>query len=453
MLCTINSQVNIPFECLEVIIVNDGTEPLDDSFLTKYNNLQHHTHPLVPEGFSSGIKYFKKPNREGPGPTRQYGIDRATGEYIMLFDADDMLFGVTSLYKFFNVLHTTPQDLKIDVIQAKHCQSNLPTDFKTQVINGTFLYPKAIRRQFLVENNIRFAEDTFMFDDVYFMGLLHAHQPKAVELDEILYMRVVGQGKFSLMSDHQTVEHVYLYAYVETSMKLIRELKKRNLDFVSIVLSEFSILYYHYNKILSLPTISKNIANSFIRALTVFKKFLVEEFPTYKAHLNDQRIFKNLFTSNLDKLHNYHDQVTFPVFAKIVENFSIANYDEIIQFKPTYNTNKKYPYLYNIGLYEVNEKNDKIEYFNFIEGSEKDSTGDISDLPSKSSDMLAESSSSGSIESSESDIISNADFMLKFTLVQTSPDYNIDTDPASLESLMSKIKTLKQMVKLLKKAQ
>jgi hypothetical protein len=376
MLCSINTQVNIPFECVEVIIVNDGTEPLDESFLTKYNNLLHHEREGVDPKFSNGIKYFKKEGRHGPGPTRQYGIDRATGEYIMLFDADDMLYCVNALYKFFNVFHTIQQDVVIDMVIANHCQSNLDTNYKPNTVNSTFLYPKAIRRGFLLENNIRFLEDTFMFDDVYFSGLLYAYKPKAVQINEVLYMRVVGNGKFSLMSDHQNVEHEYLYAYVETTMKLAKELKTRGLDFMNTALSEFVILFYHYNKILSMPKITNNISTSFNRSIAVFKKFLIDEFEDYKNHLSNECIFKRISNMLYEKVTDFHLSVTFSTFVNFVENFDMSNYETLITFKPTYNSEKKYPYLYNIGLYEVNERNDKIDYFNFV----KDTSGEINPL-------------------------------------------------------------------------
>lgn len=59
---------------LEVIVVNDGSPENVDQFLQKYENK---------------VLYFKKENG-GPASARNYGIDKATGDYIALLDSDDV---------------------------------------------------------------------------------------------------------------------------------------------------------------------------------------------------------------------------------------------------------------------------------------------------------------------------------------------------------------------------
>lgn len=59
---------------LEIIVVNDGSPENVDQFLQKYENK---------------VLYFKKENG-GPASARNYGIDKATGDYIALLDSDDV---------------------------------------------------------------------------------------------------------------------------------------------------------------------------------------------------------------------------------------------------------------------------------------------------------------------------------------------------------------------------
>jgi glycosyltransferase involved in cell wall biosynthesis len=58
----------------EVIIVEDGSSLTCEHIVRKYS-------PLL------SIHYFFKPN-EGPGPARNFGFEKASGEYLVIFDSD-----------------------------------------------------------------------------------------------------------------------------------------------------------------------------------------------------------------------------------------------------------------------------------------------------------------------------------------------------------------------------
>ena len=61
----------------EVIIVEDGSSVPCKDIKDKYTSLLN-------------IHYFNKPN-SGPGQTRNYGVDRANGEYMLILDSDCIL--------------------------------------------------------------------------------------------------------------------------------------------------------------------------------------------------------------------------------------------------------------------------------------------------------------------------------------------------------------------------
>ena len=71
---TLDSLLSQTFSDFEAIIVNDGST--DDSEQT------------VQAVDDARINYFSKEN-EGVGPTRNYGVEKATSEYIVFLDADD----------------------------------------------------------------------------------------------------------------------------------------------------------------------------------------------------------------------------------------------------------------------------------------------------------------------------------------------------------------------------
>lgn len=74
LLRSLSNQTNKNFE---VIIVDDGSTIKCDNQVEKYKSLLN-------------IKYFYKQN-SGPGPTRNYGTEKANGNYIIYLDSDCVL--------------------------------------------------------------------------------------------------------------------------------------------------------------------------------------------------------------------------------------------------------------------------------------------------------------------------------------------------------------------------
>ena len=62
------------FRDFEVVIVEDGSSVPCKEVVEKYSN-------------SLTLKYFEKQN-SGPGQTRNYGAERAEGEYLLILDSD-----------------------------------------------------------------------------------------------------------------------------------------------------------------------------------------------------------------------------------------------------------------------------------------------------------------------------------------------------------------------------
>lgn len=74
----INSILSQDFQDFEILLINDGSTDSTGTICEtiKLNN--------------SNIRYFSKEN-EGPSETRNFGIRRATGEYLYFLDSDDLL--------------------------------------------------------------------------------------------------------------------------------------------------------------------------------------------------------------------------------------------------------------------------------------------------------------------------------------------------------------------------
>ena len=72
----IKSLINQTKKELEFILVNDGSTDSSEEIIKTYKDKR--------------IKYFKNKN-QGIGKTRNFGIEKATGKYIMFLDSDDYL--------------------------------------------------------------------------------------------------------------------------------------------------------------------------------------------------------------------------------------------------------------------------------------------------------------------------------------------------------------------------
>lgn len=137
-----------------VVIVNDGTEThLSDELLNRY------TFP---------IEYWLNEHK-GVSATRNACLDRATADYVMFCDADDMFFNACGLYIVFREMENGGFD---SLVSAFVEESRMPGTKEPVYINhnmdSTFVHGKIHRREFLIENNIRWNDDLTIHEDSYF---------------------------------------------------------------------------------------------------------------------------------------------------------------------------------------------------------------------------------------------------------------------------------------------
>ncbi len=150
-------------EKIEIIIVNDGSSDNSEKIIKKYieNNL-----------LKNKIKYFSKEN-EGVAKTRNFGIKKASGEYILFVDADDYIDETTvenlmpymeekiELIKFKlqrvdekgNILEKVDGPI-FDVINGSQAFNEMYS--KDILIDSPCVY--AIRKELFIKNNFEFKE-------------------------------------------------------------------------------------------------------------------------------------------------------------------------------------------------------------------------------------------------------------------------------------------------------
>ena len=174
---TISTQRMVHFKDIHVILVNDG----EDCGLELSEADLLHMYPFVTE-------VYTKPH-EGVSAARNYGLDQATADYVMFCDADDGFLNNLALYmigleaaKGANIINPIFMEESFNARENKMILCTHRSD-------GTFLHGKAYKRQFLVDEGIRFPKGLNLHEDGYFNSLaICAGQDHIVEINTPLYL-------------------------------------------------------------------------------------------------------------------------------------------------------------------------------------------------------------------------------------------------------------------------
>lgn len=137
-----------------VIIVNDGTNVhLSEDFLKRYT---YH------------IDYYLNEHL-GVSATRNACLDQATADYIMFCDADDMFYNACGLYIIFREIDNGGFDSLISAfIEESRMPDTREPIYISHDMDSTFVHGKVHRRQFLIDNNIRWNDALTIHEDSYF---------------------------------------------------------------------------------------------------------------------------------------------------------------------------------------------------------------------------------------------------------------------------------------------
>ncbi len=108
----------ISIDDIEIILVNDCTPDnsmeIAKSYIEKYNN----------------IKLLNNTENKGLGPTRNYGIEHATGKYILFLDSDDYLDTAKLKYLIDTLKESTHDQILISYIRFSEEDGNWPLQYK-----------------------------------------------------------------------------------------------------------------------------------------------------------------------------------------------------------------------------------------------------------------------------------------------------------------------------------
>ena len=154
LLDSIEVQQNVDMNDIGVIIVNDGTNiHLSQNLFDRY---------------SFEIEYYLNEHK-GVSATRNACLDKATAEYVMFCDADDMFYNACGLYIIFREIENGGFDsLSSAFIEEIKDSQTKDSVYITRDMDMTFVHGKVHRRKFLLKNNIRWNDNLTIHEDSYF---------------------------------------------------------------------------------------------------------------------------------------------------------------------------------------------------------------------------------------------------------------------------------------------
>lgn len=273
----LNSILDTNYNDYEIIIVNDGS--IDN------------TEKIIELFASDKIKYYKKKNT-GVADSRNFGIDKAKGEYIAFVDSDDYVSNnyFEGIDKYINE--------GIDIIKRKGIivRENNQEKIKGASFNITTgedafnklcftdiyldtLWSYIIKKSLFIENNLYFEKGRF-HEDFGLLPLLILKANKMVSLED------------------------YVYYYVQTDNSIMRE---KNID-KTIKKSKDAL--YHYDNILR--TIESYKLSKFTKEnvriyctnaiLLKVKELNGKEQKSYIKELKRRKVYKNIKVRNIKQL-------------------------------------------------------------------------------------------------------------------------------------------------------
>ena len=287
----LESLLNQTLEDIEIIVVNDGSPDDSQTIIDKY----------VLE-YKDKIKSFIKPNG-GLSDARNYGIDKATGEYIGFVDGDDFV-DIRMFETMYNEANKNKSDIVVcnlnyvydyDIIPTSSNVLEETTNIKDVMLN---IYPtawnKIYKRTFINKHKLRFKKNVW-YEDVEFIYRVLPYVNKISCVKNCFYQYVQREGAITKTYDKR------LYNYIDNWNGIVEYYKEHNLYDEFYDELEYSYVRYIYGtfikQAMNFPSIKE-----FNEALDAAIKNVKLHFPKYRKNKYLYKSLKGLYLVLFNKI-------------------------------------------------------------------------------------------------------------------------------------------------------
>lgn len=268
----LNSLVKQSLKEIEVIVVNDGTKDNSQKIVDKYA-----------KKYPDKIKSYIKENG-GQGSARNYGLKKATGEYIGYVDSDD--FVEKDMYK---KLYNKAKENNYDIVvcgnynvsedyQNKNIDAfinNYNADLENIFFGKMAVWNKIYKRDILIKNKLEFKEKVW-YEDLAFTLKAIMNSNTFAFIDEPLYDYLIREG--STMNNSNVQRNLEILDAFNDILAYIQHNKKEE------YFSKIEFLAIDHIYISAIVRVLKAEADDKVKRETINKliDYMNKNFPNYK---------------------------------------------------------------------------------------------------------------------------------------------------------------------------
>lgn len=279
----LNSLVNQTLKEIEIIVVNDGTKDNSQKIIDKYV-----------KKYPDKIKSYIKENG-GQGSARNYGLEKANGEYIGYVDSDD--FVEKDMYK---KLYNKAKENNYDIVvcgnynvsedyQNKNIDTfinNYNTDLENIFFGKMAVWNKIYKRDILIKNKLEFKEKVW-YEDLAFTLKAIMNSNTFAFIDEPLYDYLIREG--STMNNSNVQRNLEILDAFNDILSYIQHNKKEE------YFSKIEFLAIDHIYISAIVRVLKAEADDKVKRETINKliDYMNKKFPNYKNNKYINTLSKN----------------------------------------------------------------------------------------------------------------------------------------------------------------
>lgn len=263
----LDSLVNQTLKDIEIILINDGSTDNSQNIIDEYS-----------AKYSDKIKSFTKENG-GQASARNFGITKATGQYIGFVDSDDWIE-----LNMYEELYNKAIKEDLDIVC---CNEYLVINNKKKKNFNRLIYPdnvsnnyileesgpcnKLIKRDLFINNNIRFLENR-IYEDLAVIPTLALYTNKIGYIDSYLYNYFIREGSTMNQTKYnKKLEDIF--AVMNELSNKFKDKFKNELEFLYIkhLLHDASLRFLSYKE-------GK-------KQLKIISNIIKEKFPNWKSNM------------------------------------------------------------------------------------------------------------------------------------------------------------------------
>ena len=279
----LNSLVKQSLKEIEIIVVNDGTKDNSQKIIDKYV-----------KKYPDKIKSYIKENG-GQGSARNYGLKKASGEYIGYVDSDD--FVEKDMYK---KLYNKAKENNYDIVvcgnynvsedyQNKNIDAfinNYNTDLENIFFGKMAVWNKIYKRDILIKNKLEFKEKVW-YEDLAFTLKAIMNSNTFAFIDEPLYDYLIREG--SIMNNSNVQRNLEILDAFNDILSYIKHNKKEE------YFSKIEFLAIDHIYISAIVRVLKAEADDKVKRETINKliDYMNKKFPNYKNNKYINTLSKN----------------------------------------------------------------------------------------------------------------------------------------------------------------